>query len=68
MIDDSRQYLGELTAIQFRRFPIALNISPLLRYELLDELSNEQIVERWGNLDVLGFLTQVGAIPEPAPA
>jgi len=27
-----------------------------------------KIVERWGNLDVLGFLVQLGVIPAPAEA
>lgn len=29
-------------------------------------LRNGKIVERWGNLDVLGFLTQLGVVPAPA--
>ena len=31
-------------------------------------LRDGKIVERWGNLDVLGFLTQLGVVPEPAEA
>jgi steroid delta-isomerase-like uncharacterized protein len=31
-------------------------------------LRNGKIVERWGNLDVLGLLTQLGLVPEPAGA
>jgi steroid delta-isomerase-like uncharacterized protein len=31
-------------------------------------LQDGKIVERWGILDVLGFLTQLGVIPEPAEA
>jgi hypothetical protein len=31
-------------------------------------LQGGKIVERWGNLDVLGFLTQLGVIPTAAEA
>lgn len=31
-------------------------------------LRDGKIVERWGNLDVLGFLTQLGLVPAPAGA
>jgi predicted ester cyclase len=31
-------------------------------------LRDGKIVERWGNLDVLGFLVQLGVIPAPAEA
>jgi predicted ester cyclase len=31
-------------------------------------LRGGKIVERWGNLEVLGLLTQLGLIPEPAGA
>ncbi len=31
-------------------------------------LRDGKIVERWGNLDVLGFLAQLGVIPAPAEA
>jgi steroid delta-isomerase-like uncharacterized protein len=31
-------------------------------------LRDGKILERWGNLDVLGLLTQLGLIPEPAGA
>jgi predicted ester cyclase len=31
-------------------------------------LRDGKIVERWGNLDVLGFLIQLGVIPDPVGA
>jgi hypothetical protein len=31
-------------------------------------LRDGKIVARWGNLDVLGFLTQLGVVPAPAGA
>jgi hypothetical protein len=46
LVQDPGERLSELTAVEFRWFPIPLDVPSLLRHELLYQLDREDFVEQ----------------------
>jgi predicted ester cyclase len=53
---------GEFMGVPATGRPYSMDGMTMMRFE------GDRVVERWSSADFLGLLTQIGAIPAPAPA